>query len=58
MNRRMTHQLMCDVLMMGLFRHHFFPETTILPSDRGSQFWAKRYQRLLRNHRLRCGYGS
>ena len=53
MNRRMTQQLVCDALTMALFRRHF-PKGTIIHSDRGSQYCSKRYQRLIKNNRLRC----
>ena len=56
MNRRMTQHLVCDALTMALFRRHF-PQDIILHSDRGSQYCSKRYQRLLRNHGLRCSMG-
>ena len=56
MNRRMTQELVCDALTMALFRRRF-PQGTILHSDRGSQYCAKRYQRLLRNNGLRCSMG-
>ena len=53
MNRRMTQQLVCDALTMALFRRRF-PKSTILHSDRGSQYCSKRYQRLIRSNGL-CG---
>lgn len=56
MNRRMTDQLVCDALTMALFRRHF-PQGTIIHSDRGSQYCAKRYQRLIKNNGLRCSMG-
>jgi transposase InsO family protein len=56
MNRRMTQQLVCDALMMALFRRHF-PKGTIIHSDRGSQYCSKRYQRLINNNSLRCSMG-
>ena len=54
MNRRMTHQLVCDALIVGLFRRGF-PKTTITHSDRGSQYCSQRYQQLIRSNGL---YGS
>ena len=56
MNRRMTQQLVGDALTMALFRRHF-PRGTIIHSDRGSQYCAKRYQRLIKNNGLRCSMG-
>jgi len=53
MNRRMTQQLVCDALTMALFRRRF-PKGTIIHSDRGSQYCAQRYQRLIRSNGL-CG---
>lgn len=56
MSRRMTQQLVCDALTMALFRRRF-PKGTIIHSDRGSQYCSKRYQRLIKNNRLRCSMG-
>jgi transposase InsO family protein len=56
MHRRMTQHLVCDALTMALFRRHF-PKGTIIHSDRGSQYCAKRYQRLIRSNGLRCSMG-
>ena len=56
MNRRMTQQLVCDALVMALFRRHF-PRGAIIHSDRGSQYCSKRYQRLIKNNALRCSMG-
>jgi putative transposase len=56
MHRRMTQQLVCDALVMALFRRHF-PRGAIIHSDRGSQYCSKRYQRLIKNNALRCSMG-
>jgi len=56
MDRRMTQQLVCDVLTMALFRRGF-PKGTIIHSDRGSQYCSRHYQRLIRNNGLRCSMG-
>lgn len=56
MNRRMTQQLVADALTMALFRRAF-PKGTIIHSDRGSQYCATRYQRLIARHGLRCSMG-
>ena len=41
MNRRMTQHLVCDALIMALFRRGF-PKATIIHSDRGSQYCSQR----------------
>ena len=51
MNRRMTQHLVCDALTMALFRRGF-PKSTIIHSDRGSQYCSQRYQRLIKNNGL------
>jgi putative transposase len=56
MDRRMTQQLVCAALTMALFRRDF-PKTTIIHSDRGSQYCSHRYQRLLKNNGLRGSMG-
>lgn len=56
MNHRMTQQLVGDALTMALFRRHF-PKGTIIHSDRGSQYCAKRYQQLIKSNGLRCSMG-
>ena len=56
MNQRMTQQLVCDALTMALFRRRF-PKSTIIHSDRGSQYCSQRYQRLIKSHGLRCSMG-
>ena len=56
MNRRMTQQLVCDALIMALYRRHF-PKGTIIHSDRGSQYCSKRYQQLIKSNGLRCSMG-
>jgi len=56
MNRRMTQELVCDALTMAVFRRGF-PKGTIIHSDRGSQYCAKRYQRLIITNGLRGSMG-
>lgn len=56
MSQRMTQQLVCDALNMALFRRGF-PKGTIIHSDRGSQYCAKRYQRLITQNKLRASMG-
>jgi putative transposase len=53
LQKRMTQQLVCDALTMGLFRRGF-PKGVIIHSDRGSQYCSKRYQKLLRQNQLIC----
>ena len=40
MGKRMTQQLMCDALIMALFRRGF-PKGVIIHSDQGSQYCSK-----------------
>lgn len=56
MHRRMTQQLVCDALIMALFRRGF-PKGTILHSDRGSQYCSQRYQQLIAAHGLSGSMG-
>ncbi len=56
MQRRMTQRLVIDALTMALFRRGF-PKGTIIHSDRGSQYCAAAYQRLIRVAGLRCSMG-
>lgn len=51
MNKRMTKELVCNALLMALFRRKF-PKGVIIHSDRGSQYCSKRYRRLLETHQL------
>jgi transposase InsO family protein len=53
MTERMTVSLVSDALTMALWRRKF-PAGVIVHSDRGSQYCAHVYQRLLRNNRLIC----
>ncbi len=56
MNRRMTQHLVYDALTMVLFRRGF-PQSTIIHSDRGSQYCSQRYQGLIKNNGLRGSMG-
>ena len=49
--RRMTQDLVCDALMMALWRRQF-PRDVIVHSDRGSQYASDKYRQLLRKHGL------
>lgn len=53
MAERMTATLVCDALRMALWRRKR-PSGVIVHSDRGSQYCAHDYQRLLRSHGLIC----
>jgi putative transposase len=56
MNRRMTQHLVSDALTRALF-YRGFPKSTIIHSDRGSQYCSQRYQRLLKTTGLRGSMG-
>ncbi len=56
MDKRMTQQLVIDALTMALFRRRF-PKGVIIHSDRGSQYCAAAYQRLIKEKGLRCSMG-
>ena len=51
MNKRMTKSLVCDALMMALFRRKF-PKGVIMHTDRGSQYCSKRYRNMLKHFQL------
>jgi len=53
MSKRINKALVCDALMMALWRRGF-PKGVILHSDRGSQYCSKRYQKLIKTHELIC----
>jgi putative transposase len=50
---RMTASLVCDALVMALWRHRM-PKGVIVHSDRGSQYCSVAYQRLFDKHQLIC----
>jgi putative transposase len=50
---RMTAALVCDALIMALWRHRM-PKGVIVHSDRGSQYCSAAYQKLFRKHQLIC----
>ena len=50
---RMTASLVCEALMMALWRHRM-PRDVIVHSDRGSQYCSAAYQTLFRKHQLIC----
>lgn len=49
----MTQQLICDALMMALWRRGF-PRGVLVHSDRGSQYCSAAYQNLLKQYGLIC----
>jgi putative transposase len=49
----MSRQLVCDALMMALWRRGF-PRGMIFHSDRGSQYCSKEYQKMLKIYGLVC----
>ncbi len=51
MDKRMKKELVCDALMMALFRRKF-PKGVIVHSDRGSQYASEKYRHMLRDYRL------
>jgi putative transposase len=54
---RMTARLATNALKIAIARRDPRPGTTIVHSDRGGQFRSKRFQRLLRDHRLVASMG-
>jgi putative transposase len=50
---RMTASLVCDALVMALWRHRM-PKGVIVHSDRGSQYCSAAYQKLFTQHQLLC----
>lgn len=51
MSSCMKKDLVCDALMMALFRRKF-PAGVIVHSDRGSQYASKRYRRIMKANKL------
>jgi transposase InsO family protein len=49
----MTKQLVCDALMMALWRRGF-PRNVLFHSDRGSQYCSHDYQNMLKHYGLTC----
>ena len=49
----MTRQLVCDALMMALWRRGF-PRDVLFHSDRGSQYCSDDYQKMLKQHGFIC----
>lgn len=53
MSERMTAKLVCDALMMAMFRRKN-PTGVIIHSDRGSQYCSHEYQKQIKKHQLIC----
>lgn len=51
MNKRMTKQLVCDALIMALFKRKF-PKNIIVHTDRGSQYCSNKYREIIKNNKL------
>jgi len=51
MSKRINKQLVCDALMMALWRREF-PKGVLVHSDRGSQYASNQYRKLLNTYRL------
>ena len=51
MSKRMKKSLVCDALMMALFKRKF-PKNVIVHSDRGSQYCSNKYINILKDYRL------
>jgi len=51
MSKRMKKKLVCDALMMALFKRKF-PVGVIIHSDRGSQYCSDKYRRIIKDYQL------
>jgi putative transposase len=51
MDKRMTQELVCDALMMALFKRKF-PKDVIIHSDRGSQYCSYKYRGIISRYQL------
>lgn len=51
MSNRMKKQLVCNALLMALFKRKF-PENVIVHSDRGSQYCSGKYRNILKHNQL------
>lgn len=51
MSHRMKKALVCDALLMALWRRHF-PVNVIVHSDQGSQYCSKRYRQILADNQF------
>ena len=51
MSNRMKKQLVCNALLMALFKRKF-PKNVIVHSDRGSQYCSGKYRNILKHNQL------
>jgi transposase InsO family protein len=51
MAKRMKKNLVCDALMMALFKRKF-PKNIVVHSDRGSQYCSNKYRNIIKNYKL------
>lgn len=51
MDKRMKKKLVCDALMMALFKRKF-PTKVMIHSDRGSQYSSKKYRKIIEDYKL------
>ncbi len=51
MSKRMKKDLVCDALLMALFKRKF-PKKVIVHSDRGSQYCSNKYRRIIKHNKL------
>lgn len=51
MNKRMKKDLVCDALVMALFKRKF-PQGVIVHSDRGGQYCSGKYKKIIKNNNL------
>lgn len=51
MSKRMKKDLVCDALLMALFKRKF-PKDVVVHTDRGSQYCSKKYREIIKNNQL------
>jgi len=51
MSKRMKKDLVCDALLMALFKRKF-PKDVVMHTDRGSQYCSKKYRAIIKNNKL------
>ncbi|WP_423064135.1 IS3 family transposase [Candidiatus Paracoxiella cheracis] len=51
MNKSMKQDLVCDALLMALFKRKY-PKQVIIHSDRGSQYCSKKYREIIKQNKL------
>ena len=57
MDKRMKAKLVTDALQMALWRRRM-PKGVMVHSDRGSQYCSKKYQALIKKHKLICSMSA